>query len=207
MSARSRPPRSRERRRAAGAGGPWALRLARNLVIAGIAAALAWMLVTPFYNLFLTKAAERLTRLGERPPVTRIELSQGQDGLISRADSRVRGLPYALRVTDIHFPLVLLFALFLATPDVDRRERLEALGYALLITVCFDVVDLFFWVKFVYATQLGPWSLRHYGPLARNIWGFGKHLLDLPVKLALPFALWAAFYLRRLTGEPAVEPA
>ncbi|HEV8632488.1 MAG TPA: hypothetical protein VGV61_19395 [Thermoanaerobaculia bacterium] len=181
--------------------------MTRNVMLAGIAAAVVWMLVTPFYNLFLTKAAERLTRLGERPPVTRIELSHGQDGLISRADSRVRGLPYAVRVTDIHFPLVLLFALFLGTPDVDRRERLEALGYALLITVCFDVVDLFFWVKFVYATQLGSWSLRHYGPLARNFWGLGKHLLDLPVKLALPFALWAAFYLRRLTGEPAVEPA
>ena len=63
------------------------------------------------------------------------------------------------------------------------------------------LVDLFFWVKFAYATQLGAWSAAHYGPFARNFWGLGKHVLDLPVKLALPFALWAGFYLRQLTGE------
>ena len=74
------------------------------------------------------------------------------------------------------------------------------LGFNLFI-LFFFIIDLFFWVKFAYATQLGAWSAAHYGPFARNFWGLGKHILDLPVKLALPFALWAAFYLRQLTGE------
>ena len=111
-----------------------------------------------------------------------------------------------MRVTDIHFPLVLLIALFLAPPDVPAAERFANLGYALLITLFFEVIDLFFWVKFAYATQLGQWSAAHYGPFARNFWGLGKHILDLPVKLALPFALWAALYLRHLTGEIFGQP-
>ena len=180
----------------------WALRLARNLAFTAPIAMLLWLLVSPFLSLFVAKAAERLTRLFERPAVTRIELSQGEDALISRADTRAGGrLPYSVRVTDIHFPLVLLVAIFLATPDVPAGERFANLGYALLVVLFFFIVDLFFWVKFAYATQLGAWSAAHYGAFARNFWGLGKHVLDLPVKLALPFALWAAFYLRQLTGE------
>jgi hypothetical protein len=182
----------------------WALRLARNVALWALPAALLWMAITPVYNLFLASAAERLTRLTERPAVTRVELSQGRDALISRGDTRAQGrLPYGVRVADIHFPLILLVALFLATPGVAWRERLANLGVATIVMACFHVIDLFFWVKFVYATQLGPWSLQHYGPVARNAWGLGKHVLDLPVKLALPLLLWCASYLRRLGGYPA----
>lgn len=179
----------------------FARRLVRNLALVAPVSVLLWVMVTPFLNLFLCRAAERLSRLGERPPATHIALSRGHDALIGRGDTRAHGrLPYRVRATDIHFPLVLLVSLFLATPGVPARERFGNLGYALLVTLCFDVIDLFFWVKFVYATQLGAWSLAHYGPLARNFWGLGKHLLDLPVKLALPFALWSAFYFRRITA-------
>ena len=75
------------------------------------------------------------------------------------------------------------------------RERLANLGWAVLIAVFFHLLLLFFFVKFVYATQLGAWSLAHYGAFARNFFGLGKHLLDLPFKLALPLVLWAAFYI------------
>lgn len=185
----------------------WALRLARNLAFTAPLAMAGWLLASPFLSLFVVKAAERLTRLGERPAVTRIELSRGEDALITRADTRAQGrLPYGVRVTDVHFPLVLLIAIFLATPDVAAGERFANLGYAVLVVLFFFIVDLFFWVKFAYATQLGAWSLAHYGPFARNFWGLGKHILDLPVKLALPFALWAAFYLRELAGELFVRP-
>ena len=209
MSRRGAPPRRKTQPPAGRGGGEsrprrrsWALRLARNLAFTAPIAMVLWLLVSPFLSLFICKAAERLTRLGERPAATRIELSKGEDALISRADTRAGGrLPYALRVTDIHFPLVLLIALFLATPDAGTGVRFANLGYALLIVLFFFIVDLFFWVKFAYATQLGAWSAAHYGPFARNFWGLGKHVLDLPVKLALPFALWAAFYLRQLTGE------
>lgn len=181
----------------------WAARFAGRLLLWAPLAAFAWVLATPYYNLFLVRAAERLTRLGERPAVTRIALDRGTQAVISRADTRAGGrLPYATSATDLHFPLVLLLALFLAVPDVPWPKRLENLGIALLVAVAFHVLDLFFWVKFVYATQLGDWSLARYGPFARNFWGMGKHLLDLPVKLALPLLLWSLFYLRQLLSFP-----
>ena len=181
----------------------WAARFAGRLLLWAPLAALAWVLVTPYYNLFLVSAAERLTRLGERPAVTRIALDRGAQAVISRSDTRAGGrLPYATSATDLHFPLVLLLALFLAVPDVPWPKRLENLGLALLVAVAFHLLDLFFWVKFVYATQLGDWSAARYGPFARNFWGMGKHLLDLPVKLALPLLLWSFFYLRQLLKFP-----
>ncbi len=48
--------------------------------------------------------------------------------------------------------------------------------------------------EFVYATQLGDWSLAHYGPWARNVIGLTKHVTDLPLKLAMPLILWVAFF-------------
>ena len=52
-------------------------------------------------------------------------------------------------------------------------------------------------MKFVYATQLGAWSLAHYGAFARNFWGLGKHLLDLPFKfVAAASCSGPAFYAR-----------
>jgi hypothetical protein len=167
-----------------------------------VPAALVWFLLAPYYNLYLATAGERLVRFGERPAVTRLPLSRGQDALVTRSDTRAGGrLPYSLHLSDVHFPVVLLVALFLAVPGVPWRRRLTNLAYALLFSVGFHLLDVVFWVKFVYATQLGDWSLRHYGPLARNFWGLGKHVLDLPVKLGLPLLLWSWFYLGELLGR------
>jgi hypothetical protein len=177
-------------------------RFALRVLAWSLPAALLWLLLTPFYNLFLVHAAERLVRLGERPSITQLELSRGHHAVITRSDTRAGGrLPYSFRITDVHFPLVLLLALLLAVPDLPGRERLSQLGYGLLLMAVFHVVDVLFWVKFAYATQLGDWSLRHYGPWARNFWGMGKHLLDLPVKLALPLLIWCWFHLGRLSAQ------
>lgn len=184
----------------------WTYRLVRNTALWLLPAAALWALATPSYNRFLEVAGENLTRLTERPKVTRLLPRDHHYAVISRLDfPPAREVVGSLRVTDLHFPAILLAALFLAVPDAPWRERLGNLGVALVISAVFHVLLVLFWVKFTYATQLGAWSLERYGPFARNFWGMGKHLLDLPVKLALPFLLWAAFYLDRLL--PAEEGA
>ena len=156
-----------------------------------------WVIVTPFYNRFLALAGERLTRAGEFPAVTRLHIDGTHDVLVTRSDlSGKQGFVYRFRITDLHFNLILTVALFLAVPALERRRRAENLGWALLISIVYHILLVFFFVKFVYSTQLGSWSNEHYGPVAQNLWGFGKHLLDLPFKLALPFILWAGFYVR-----------
>lgn len=175
----------------------WASRLVRNLFLWLLPAVAVWMLFTPFYNRFLALAGEQLTRAGEFPAATRLYVIETHEVLVTRSDLAGKdGFIYRFRLTDLHFNLILTAALFLAVPGVGRRRRYENLGWALLASVVFHILVLFFFVKFVYSTQLGAWSNEHYGPIAQNLWGFGKHLLDLPFKLALPFILWAAFYFQ-----------
>lgn len=181
-------------------------RFLRNLVLAALPVVLVWLLVTPLYNSFLTHAGTNLVRWTESPDVTTLTpaLEDRQVAWIDRADfPPARRRVGSLRLTDLHFPLILLGALFLAVPGVPWRERLANLGWAVLAMVFFHLALVLFHVKFVYATQLGAWSMETYGAFARNFWGLGKHLLALPVKLALPLALWVGFYFPRLLPRAA----
>jgi hypothetical protein len=182
----------------------WAASLVLGAVLWMIPVGVVWVVLTPYYNRFLIVAAQNLCRLTESPDVTNLLPEGRHDVSIQRRDfptakSRIPGF----RVTDVHFHLVLLAALFLATPGIPWRQKMESLGWAVLATVFFDLFLCFFWVKFVYATRLGAWSAAHYGPFARNAYGLTKHLLDLPFKLALPLLLWAGFYLDRFLEERA----
>jgi hypothetical protein len=169
----------------------------RSLLFWILPAAVVWLLLTPFYNRFLSVAGEQLARLTEFPGVTRLYIQETHQVLVTRSDmSGKQAFVYKFRLTDLHFNLILTVALFLAVPAVEKRRRFENLGWALLVSVCFHILVLFFYVKFVYSTQLGAWSNEHYGAFAQNLWGFGKHLLDLPIKLALPFILWTGFYFQ-----------
>ena len=181
-------------------GGSWPRRFAVGVALWLVPIAVVWVVLTPFYNNFLTTAAERLVRLTESPGVTRLQVHDPHHLVITRTDYSPPGKRWlqSIRTTDTHFPLIMLGAFFLAVPGIGWRKRLENLGWALLIAVFFHIVSLFFRVQFVYATQLGSWSAEHHGPLARNFWGLSSHLLELPFKLALPFVLWAAFYVRHL---------
>jgi hypothetical protein len=188
-------------------GRSWVLPFLRNVLLWLIPVWVVWALFTPFYNRLLLAGAQNLLHLTEYPSATQLLVQGTHDAVIARIEPPLGRLQHGFRVTDIHFHLVLLAALFLAVPRVPWRERLGHLGWALLVTVFFDIFVVFSKVKVAYATQLGNWSLEHYGPLARNAWGLLHHLLDLPFKLALPFALWAAFYLPLLlTSREAPAP-
>jgi hypothetical protein len=180
----------------------WAGRLIRNILLWIVPVWLIWMALTPLYNRFLATAGENLLLMAESPNITDLLVQGPHTAHIQRRDfPPSRSLVGTIRVTDLHFHLVLLATLFLAVPGVPWRERLSNLAWAVLIAVLFHLLLLFFWVKFVYATQLGSWSVTHYGPMARNLFGLGKHLLDLPFKLSLPLVLWAAFYIGRMLEE------
>lgn len=181
----------------------------RNLLLAIVPVVLVWMLLTPLLDNLLRTAGENLVHLTESPDVTRLypAATDSHYAQVQRVDfPPARRNVSTFRVTDVHFHFVLLGVLFLAVPAIPWRQRLSRLGWAALALLLFDVVLVLFWVKFIYATQLGAWSLENYTPFARNFWGLGKHVLDLPIKLALPFALWVGFYLDRLLpgrGESA----
>lgn len=192
-AARAAAPVSPEARRA------WTRSLIVRTLLWLVPVAAVWVLLTPSYNVFLRIAGENLARVVESPDVTRLDPRDDHYVLISRLDfPAARETVAQVRLTDLHFPVVLLCALLLAVPGVPGKERLSNLGFAVVLMACFHLVLVLFRVQFTYATQLGEWSLENYGAFARNFWGLGKHVLELPVKLALPFLLWAGFYLEKL---------
>jgi len=187
--------------------GSFGAALVRRTVLWIVPVALVWLALTPIYNRFLEVAGQNLLHLVlESPNVTRLVPKDAHYALIVRSDfPPSRDVVSSFRVTDLHFPVILLAALFLGTPGLTWRRRLADLGTALLIMAFFHLTLVVFWVQFTYATQLGSWSAEHYGTFAQNAWGLGKHVLDLPVKLAFPLILWAAFYLDRLLPAPPSE--
>ena len=178
----------------------WANRFVRNILLWMVPVSAVWLLAVPIYNPFLTKAAENLVRLAEDPKVTRLVAKETHYFIITRTDLPSRALS-SVRVTDSHFPLILTGVLFLAVPGISLRRRFENLGWATLVSVFFHIILLFLWVQFVYATQLGRFSMENYSPFAREAWGLAKHLADLPFKFSLPLILWSLFYLRELFGD------
>lgn len=172
----------------------WTLRLVRNLLLWLIPVAIVWAVLTPFYNRFLIAATENLLHLVESPDVTSLLPRDSHYLVITRSDLKAKGLLYSIRVTDTHFPVLLTMLLFLAVPGEKLAKKLSGLGWALLLSSFFHLLSLFFYVKFAYATQLGSWSTANYSSFAQNFFGLGKHLLDIPFKLALPFILWIAFH-------------
>jgi hypothetical protein len=185
-------------------------RFLRNLLLWMIPLAAAWVAITPLYNRFLMHAAGNALHLIERPNRTTLAMHDQHNVLIYRSDLRGNtstGHVSSARLTSYHFPVLMMSAMFLAVPGASRRRRFGSLGYALLISAFVHIVGVVFRVEFVYATQLGAWSLEHYGAFARNFWGLGRHLLDLPFRFALPLILWAAFFFDRLAPAAAAPAA
>jgi hypothetical protein len=191
-------------------------RFLRDVAIWLVPSVLLWIAITPFYNRFLRESAETVVRLGERPAVTHLYPAPKSESrprqevhylVITRDDYRApaKGFLYSVRTTDLHFPMVYLWAIFMAVPGVPWTTRLARAGWATLIQIFFHLVLLVFWVKFAYATQLGEWSEAHYGAFGQTFWGLGKHLLDLPFKFGLPLILWAGFYYEWLVGRGQAE--
>jgi hypothetical protein len=196
----------------AGPQGPFAVgRFIRNLLLWMAPLAVVWVLSTPAYNVFLMHAAGNAIRLTESPNRTTLVMHDDHNALIYRSDLRgdtSTGHVSSMRLTSYHFPVLFMTAMFLAMPGLRLEQRLEPLGYALIVSACFHIVAVVFRLKSIYATQLGAWSAEHYGSFAQNFWGLGKHLLDLPFRFALPLLLWAVFFFDRLmppaeTGDDA----
>jgi hypothetical protein len=182
-------------------------RLIRGTLLWLAPTALVWALLTPYYNVFLRHATENLLHLVESPDASDLLPTSRHEMAVTRTDlPPSRGSLRDIRITDTHFNLVLLGALFLGIPGVAWRERFGNFGWAVLLSVFFHLLSLVFYVEFVYATQLGEWSASHYSTAGQIFWGLGKHLLDLPFKFAWPLLLWSAFYFERLRPAAVERP-
>ncbi len=172
----------------------WA-RLAKRLPLAFLPALAVWLLFSPLYNRLLTAGTESFLRVFESPDRSTFYLRDNGWMMVTRSDhGGGQGSLHEIRLADVHFNFLLWTAFAFATPGLALAERLRRWGKGLLVLGAFHLVLTALSAEFVYATQLGDWSLAHYGPWARNVIGLTKHVTDLPLKLAMPLILWVAFF-------------
>jgi hypothetical protein len=147
-----------------------------------------WALSAPYARL-LASLCEPLIRAAERPPVTRL-IANGTELTIDRDDFPRASPRPDLLLMDLTANIILLTTLFSVTRKPLGDRNVPRLLLASLALVLVHIAAVVVNVQSIYALRLGPWSVQHYGPVARNFWGAGAHFYSVVGVFGAPFALW-----------------
>jgi hypothetical protein len=166
--------------------------LLRRHTVALIAGVMFWLLQRPAVDIAVAGLAQTLIRAFEHPRVTRLVVDDHRVQ-VHRSDFRSgSGIP-TVSLAENNFNLIVLLALCLALPRPFSRRQLERLFVGCCVLYLTQTLNLVFHVKTLYATGLGEWSRQFYSDLARNVFGFGRYLTDLPGRFSFPFVIWLGF--------------
>lgn len=164
----------------------------KRLVRVGVAFAVGlaiWLGLIGLYRSWVMAPTEFFLRLAENPDVTSLR-ADAEPGMIivDRADFPPESPRPVIRLGEITFNLVLLFALFGLSPLSDRN--MAGLAISLGILWLTHIAAMIVHVKKIYAHQLGAWSQIHYGPVSRNVWGLLDQFYSVVGIFAVAFLLW-----------------
>lgn len=162
----------------------------RRLAAATVAALVLWAILRPALDSTICSVAETILRAFEHPRTTRLVVVEHR-AEVRRADLRTDSAVPTVALTGMHANTVVLLALFLALPRPWSSEQLRRLLIAWGLLVLVQSSNLVLHVKVLYAAGFGEWSVQHYSELTRALYGYLRHVADLPVRFALPFALWS----------------
>ncbi|HUP45828.1 MAG TPA: hypothetical protein VM779_09980 [Thermoanaerobaculia bacterium] len=151
-----------------------------------------WFALSDPYARLLASLSEPLVRVSERPSVTRL-IPRGTELTIDRSDFPPGATRPALALMNLTFNVILLTTLFAVNRKPLGDRNILGLFLASLTLVVVHVAAVVANVQSIYALQLGPWSERNYGPLARNFWGGVAHFYTVIGVFGASFALWWLF--------------
>lgn len=164
----------------------------RRLPVALMAGVMLWLLLRPAVDIAVAGLAQTLIRAFEHPRVTRLVVDDHRIQ-VHRSDFRSgSGIP-TVPLAENNFNLIVLLALCLALPRPFSRRQLERLFMGCCVLYLTQTLNLVFHIKTLYATGLGEWSRQFYSDFARNVFGFGRYLTDLPGRFSFPFVIWLGF--------------
>lgn len=161
------------------------LRAAAGLLV-GLA---VWSAFEGPYNRVLAGLAEPLLHATERPNATRLRAT-GSTMTIDRTDFRRGSARPALVASQLTVNFMFLMALFATNRRSMETQNVVRLGAAAVLLLVVHVLAVFVNVHAIYALQLGPWSGRHYGVVARNAWSAAAHFYTLVGSFGAAFILW-----------------
>jgi len=171
----------------------------KKLPLTLIIAMLIWALIRPIADHAVTGLAEILIRSFEYPKVTRLEVDQHQARIIRsdfRSDSKIPAVP----LSEIHFNLIVLLALYFALHRPWSKEHLEKLFMGICVLYLTQSINLLLHVKVLYAIGLGDWSVQNYSNFSRDFYGFWQYFTDLPGRFSFPFVIWMGFNWDEVIG-------
>ena len=164
----------------------------RRLPVALMAGVMLWLLLRPAVDIAVAGLAQTLIRAFEHPRVTRLVVDDHRIQ-VHRSDFRSgSGIP-TVSLAENNYNLIVLLALCLALPRPFSRRQLERLFMGCCVLYLTQTLNLVFHIKTLYATGLGEWSRQFYSDFARNVFGFGRYLTDLPGRFSFPFVIWLGF--------------
>lgn len=159
----------------------------------------SWAIVRPVYDSAVAGLAQVFIRSFEYPKVTRLEV-QDHHARVFRSDFRSNSKILSIPLTEVHFNLIVLLALYLALPRPWSKEHLEKLFMGVSILYLSQTINLLLHVKCLYAIGLGDWSLQNYSDFSRNFYGFWRYFTDLPGRFSFPFVIWLGFNWEEVIG-------
>lgn len=160
-----------------------------------------WLGLIGIYRSSVMAPSEWILRLGESPDVTSLQKHDDPAMIIvERADFPPQSPRPVIRLGELTFNLVLLFALFGLGPLSDRN--MAGLAISLGILWATHIAATVVHVKKIYALQLGAWSDVHYGPLSKNVWGLLDQFYSVAGIFAVAFLLWWTLGRQPEIGRP-----
>jgi len=179
------------------------IRVALKAIAGFIAGVVLWVLLSPLYDRVIGTGAQAVLRAFENPKVTRLRLAEDNFTTVDRSDFDPRSKRPGIGIRDLTFNVVLLFALFAASPRTFSDRNIGGFLVSCAALALTHIAAVVIEVESIYAGKLGMWSTVNYSDFERNLWGVLNHSYRLVLMYAIAFALW--FVLR--DSAPAGAPA
>jgi hypothetical protein len=100
--------------------------------------------------------------------------------------------PITLPADELTYNVILVFALFAINDGTFTTRNMKRFALALLIVLVLHPVGLLISTEATYATRVPPWSEKHYGDIAANVWSALETFWRLVGMFGVVFAVWWA---------------
>ncbi|MDQ3284050.1 MAG: hypothetical protein M3Q69_21830 [Acidobacteriota bacterium] len=170
--------------------GPIGWRVAVRALAGFIAGVALWLLLSPLYDRAIAAGAQAIMRTFEKPKVTRLHVESDRFTTVDRSDFDPRSKRPAISIADLTFNVVLLIALFAASPRPFSDRNIGGMLVAFAALALTHILAAVTEVMSIYVAKLGMWSTVHYSSFERNFWGVSSTFYRVVLMYAIAFALW-----------------
>lgn len=170
--------------------GPLGWRVAVKALAGFVAGVALWLLLSPLYDRAIAAGAQAVLRAFEKPNVTRLRVEPDQYTTVDRSDFDPRSKRPAISIRDLTFNVVLLIALFAASPRTFSDRNIGGMLVAFAALALTHILAAVTEVMSIYVAKLGMWSTVNYTSFDRNLWGVASTFYRVVLMYAIAFALW-----------------